>query len=276
MATLISLPDNGSTSSELQGGRRSSGGDSGSITANECLRQNPDVMNGSLIDRLWRDNCDLVSKFLRNEFCTSQAQQHNDELFESSQYYSVQDYYYLLEYAQNEAFIWKSDLPQSELQLSTQMNRAIRSLQDGLEYSMEFRHNLTSPDHLNVSEKVVEAGHLQAAPLGYVKWLRESTELGWFGFQVAKIACSYGWGELAHQLLVSDNTNKRTKFFQEWIEPNADWSYGSRLSEHLEKVKAQYVTDETFEAYSLLFRQGISFEIGFFQSAIGKTLHDTA
>ncbi|GAP91543.1 putative TENA THI-4 family protein [Rosellinia necatrix] len=239
----------------------------------DCPRRNPDVKDGTLIDQLWKRNCDLVWKFLNNKFSTFQAEADSPAAFQSFQYYSVQDYYYLLETAQHKAFLMATWPPSDPVSTATQINNTVQSMSDDLKYARGFRADLT---RLQVPDDIIDSGTLQAAGLGYVKSLQESTHLGWFEFQVSRIACIYGWAELASQLNMSSSTNKSTVFYKEWIEPNLGWSYGADMSEELEKELPFSNNSRTFPIYNQLFRQGLRFEIAFFESAIGKTLNDTA
>ncbi|CVK91482.1 uncharacterized protein FMAN_09574 [Fusarium mangiferae] len=59
------------------------------LTPNECPRHNPQVQDGTLVDQLWTQNCDLVTKFLNNAFTTAQAAQTSQGTLESLQYYFV-------------------------------------------------------------------------------------------------------------------------------------------------------------------------------------------
>ncbi|KAI0537857.1 hypothetical protein GGR58DRAFT_470116 [Xylaria digitata] len=240
----------------------------------DCPRLNPYVKDGTLIDQLWKRNCDLVAKFLNNDFSAFQATTGTLEAIQSFQYYSVQDYYYLLETAQHKAFLMATWPPSDPISLAAKINETVQSMNGDLEYSRDFRATLTN--NLEVPDHFIDNGTLQAVGLGYVKSLQENTNLGWFEFQVSRIACIYGWAELANQLNMSSSTNTSTMFYREWIEPNLDWGYGATMSDELQKDLPFNNNSRTFPVYNQLFRQGLRFEIAFFESAMGKNLNDTA
>ncbi|KAI1119481.1 hypothetical protein F5Y14DRAFT_395473 [Nemania sp. NC0429] len=241
------------------------------VKASACPRNNPYVANGTLIDQLWRQNCDVVARFLNNKFTTWQATTNNKTAtLPSFQYYSAQDYYYLVETVQHKAFLMSSWLPQG-YQLPSSINDTVEEMEGDLEYAQSFLQDIESK--LSIPDSVINQGGLQADGLGYVKWLSESTELGRYAWQVARIACIYGWGELANQLNASPTTKKGTIFDTEWIQLNLDWSYGDEMSKEFQ-ANIAYNNSLTFAAYNILFREGLRFEIAFFESAIGKTLAD--
>ncbi|XDG01578.1 hypothetical protein ABKA04_001193 [Annulohypoxylon sp. FPYF3050] len=246
-----------------------------------CLRSNTQVADGTLVDRLWKDNCELVEKFLRNTFVLAQARQDVGDpngTFGSFQYYSVQDYYYLLATIPHKAFIMKTELPVSMIDLRSAITANINSMSGSLEYADQFYRNLTDPEEIDVPEIAVKNGSLRAAGLGYVQWLQGNTDLGWFGHRVSQIPCYYaseiGWSEIAHFLDSLQDTNKSSIFYRNWISPNLDLSYGAKISKQLEAGKNLYVDNQTFPRYSQLFREAMQFEIAFFESAVGKTLSD--
>ncbi|KAI0903355.1 hypothetical protein F4823DRAFT_635946 [Ustulina deusta] len=158
--------------------------------------------------------------------------------------------------------------------LSSQISATVQSMQSSLEYAEEFRDDLTH--NLAIPETYINNGEPHAAVLGYVKWLQESTSLGWFGFQVARIACIYGWAEIANKLNASSETKNNTLFYNDWIQPNLDWGYGTNMSRQFEEAIKLNKSSESFEVYSRLFRQGLRFEVAFFESAINKTLDSKA
>lgn len=90
------------------------------------------------------------------------------------------------------------------------------------------------------------------------------------------------------------NEIKATLFYNEWVLPSLDWSYGNRMigtpslyyiervslsnpsyKERLQTPVELYNNSVSFEAYNILFRQGMAFEIAFFESAIGKHPNDS-
>ncbi|OTA89992.1 hypothetical protein M434DRAFT_398311 [Hypoxylon sp. CO27-5] len=239
-----------------------------------CPRQNPYVKDGTLIDQLWRNNCDVVDRFLHNAFCLGQATQNGTGLLESFQYYSVQDYYYLLNTVPFDTFLLTTDGPTSPEDTRSDISWVIGRMNKSLGYADEFYQDITSK--LNISTSVIDNGIFEAAGLGYVNWLRGSVGLGWFAYEVSRIACIYGWAEIANNLNSSINLDTNSAFYKEWIEVNLGWDYGARHSEKLESELQFYNNSKTFETYNRLFREGMLFEIDFFNSAIGRKLEQAA
>ena len=60
---------------------------------------------------------------------------------------------------------------------------------DDISYAMAFRQNLTNV--LRIDDRYITNGSFHAAGLGYVSWLETNTNLGWFAYQVSRIACLY-------------------------------------------------------------------------------------
>ncbi|EWZ81912.1 hypothetical protein FOWG_14334 [Fusarium oxysporum f. sp. lycopersici MN25] len=241
------------------------------ITPAECPHHNPEVQDGTLVAQLWRQNCDLVTKFLNNAFTAAQAAQTSKGTLESLQYYFIQDYYYLTLTVPHKAYLLKSlDPDESAADQTSAINETVLDMTSDLEYTSHFRQDLTSPDHLNVSSTVVKNAKLEPVLRQYVDWLGENTKLGWYLFSVSRVPCIYGWAEIAYQLNQSSSTVRGTKFFDEWISPNLDWSYGVELQE----VLSANNNTETFAVANGLFRQALEFETAFFESAVGKVLED--
>ncbi|RKL04823.1 hypothetical protein BFJ71_g3603 [Fusarium oxysporum] len=243
------------------------------ITPVECPHHNPEVQDGTLVAQLWRQNCDLVTKFLNNAFTAAQAAQTSKGTLESLQYYFIQDYYYLTLTVPHKAYLLKSlDPDESAADQTSAINETVLDMTSDLEYASHFRQDLTSPDHLNVSSTVVKNAKLEPVLRQYVDWLGENTKLGWYLFSVSRVPCIYGWAEIAYQLNQSSSTVRGTKFFDEWISPNLDWSYGAKLSVELQEVLSANNNTETFAVANGLFRQALEFETAFFESAVGKVL----
>ncbi|KAF5003446.1 hypothetical protein FDECE_9996 [Fusarium decemcellulare] len=245
------------------------------VTPADCSRHNPKVQYGTLVDQLWSQNCDLVAKFLNNAFTAAQAAQTPKGTLGSLQYYFVQDYYYLTLTVPHKAYLLNvSDPNDSAAERTSAINDTVADMVGDLEYASQFRQDLESPKHLNVSDAVIENAKLEPVLRRYVDWLGENTQLGRYLFSVSRIACIYGWAEIAYHLNQSSTTVRESKFFDEWVTPNLDWSYGSKLSVQLQEVVNINNDTETFATANRLFRQALVFETEFFESAIGKTLED--
>ncbi|KAF4463084.1 serine threonine kinase [Fusarium albosuccineum] len=211
----------------------------------------------TLVDQLWSQNCDLVTKFLNNAFTAAQAAQTPNGTIGSLQYYFVQDYYYLTLTVPHKAYLLNSSGPNdSAAERTSAINDTVADMVGDLEYASQFRQDLESPNHLNVSDAVIENAKLEPVLRRYVDWLGENTQLGWYLFSVSRIACIY------------------SKFFDEWVSPNLDWDYGSKLSVQLQEVVNINNDTETFATANRLFRQALVFETEFFESAVGKSPED--
>ncbi|KAF5969147.1 hypothetical protein FBULB1_10400 [Fusarium bulbicola] len=242
------------------------------VTPVECPRHNPTVQDGTLVDQLWTQNCDLVTKFLNNAFTTAQAAQTSQGTLESLQYYFVQDYYYLTLTVPHKAYLLKSlDPDDSAADQTSAINETVLDMTGDLEYASSFRQDLTSPEHLNVSSSVVKNAKLEPVLREYVDWLRDNTNLGWYLWSISRLPCIYGWAEIAYQLNQSTSTVRGTKFFDEWLAPNLEWSYGAKLSIELQEVLSATNNTETFAVANGLFRKALEYETAFFESALGKS-----
>ncbi|KAF5645173.1 TENA THI-4 family [Fusarium sp. NRRL 52700] len=241
------------------------------VTPVECPRQNPTVQDGTLVDQLWTQNCDLVTKFLNNAFTAAQAAQTSQGTLESLQYYFVQDYYYLTLTVPHKAYLLKSlDPDESAADQTSAINETVLDMTGDLEYASSFREDLTSPDHLNVSSTVVKNAKLEPVLREYVDWLGGNTNLGWYLWSISRLPCIYGWAEIAYQLNQSSTTVRGTKFYDEWLTPNLEWSYGAKLSVELQEVLSANNNTETFAVANGLFRKALEYETAFFESALGN------
>ncbi|KAF5663393.1 TENA THI-4 family [Fusarium circinatum] len=216
------------------------------VTPVECPRHNPTVQDGTLVDQLWTQNCDLVTKFLNNAFTAAQAAQASQGTLESLQYYFIQDYYYLTLTVPHKAYLLKSlDPDDSAAEQTSAINETVLDMTGDLEYASSFRQYLTSPDHLNVSSAVVKNAKLEPVLREYVDWLGGNANLG----------C----------------TVRGTRFVDEWLIPNLEWSYGAKLSVELQEVLSANNNTETFDVANGLFRKALEYETAFFKSALGKS-----
>ncbi|KAF5586394.1 TENA THI-4 family [Fusarium subglutinans] len=241
------------------------------VTPVECPRHNPTVQDGTLVDQLWTENCDLVTKFLSNAFTAAQAAQTSQGTLESLQYYFVQDYYYLTLTVPHKAYLLKSlDPDDSAADQTSAINETVLDMAGDLEYASSFLVDLTSPDHLNVSSAVVKNAKLEPVLREYVHWLGDNTNLGWYLWSISRLPCIYGWAEIAYQLNQSSSTVRGTKFFNEWLTPNLEWSYGAKLSVELQEVLSANNNTATFAIANGLFRKALEYETAFFESALGK------
>lgn len=89
----------------------------------------------------------------------------------------------------NKAYVLESDLPTPVQTYVTGISNAVNSMQGDIHYASDFRQNLV--DSLDIEETIIENGMFNSAGVGYVRWLQANTNLGWYAFQVSRIACIY-------------------------------------------------------------------------------------
>ncbi|KAF9630189.1 hypothetical protein BFW01_g370 [Lasiodiplodia theobromae] len=239
------------------------------------------TLNSTLIDTLWRDNQDLVDQFLNNDFLKLQAEGTTENTISSYQYYTVQDYYYLVDYVQYKALRMTTFSESFPTELLSVLAEETASMQGDVDYAWSFRND-TLATTLSVPLDVVDAGRRGVAQLAYSDWLQKNLDLGWFTLHVMAIPCIYGWAKLAEHLDSSNTTRKDTVFYKTWIEPNLDPSYGNALmgadkaGDFLEANRDVYYSADANQTWTSVFRQALQFEISLFNSAIGTSLEDLA
>lgn len=89
----------------------------------------------------------------------------------------------------NRAYVLESDLPNSVKANATSINDTVTCMQGDIKYASEFRQNLTHD--LGIQATIIDKGMFNAAGVGYVRWLQANTNLGFYAFQVSRIACIY-------------------------------------------------------------------------------------
>ncbi|KAL7621809.1 hypothetical protein AAE478_007309 [Parahypoxylon ruwenzoriense] len=228
---------------------------------------------------LWNDkgNADLVKMFMNNTFGWQLATKNDSETVETFKYYSVQDYYYLLEYVNQKATAMIAYPEDSIPEFVQYQNSTAHSMVKDAAFAASFRDSLMNERTFNIPSTTIDNGHLHPAALGYAKWLQQTTKLGWYASQVARLPCIYGWPKLAASLqVVADSSgNTDTLFYREWIEQNNYNSSAVKLSNLLDTYYADYSGPRDDDIYKMVFRQAMSFEIAFFESAVGRKLSDT-
>ncbi|KAK5989816.1 hypothetical protein PT974_08077 [Cladobotryum mycophilum] len=230
-----------------------------------CRRRNPEVRNGTLVDQLWTRNCDMVEKFLNTTFIMTQAQGREGSL-ESFKYFSVQDYYYLVETIRHEAFLMAAVTHPSQKDVVSSLNDSIISINTQIAFTAEYRHNLTT--ELGIQPSILEEKSPNRAIQVYMAWLQSNIHFGWFAYQVSRIPCLYGWGEIANKVNEEMSDAARdSMFYKQWVEPNKNWVYGADLSAHLQDKVELHNNTETFEIYNRIFREAMALEMAFLESA---------
>ncbi|KAI0012091.1 hypothetical protein F4779DRAFT_614801 [Xylariaceae sp. FL0662B] len=225
----------------------------------------------TLIAKLWRENEDLVGQFLNVEFLRFQADNPQNETLPSYQYYSVQDYYYLVDYVQFKALRMTTTAEFSATQLLATLDAETASVQGSVDDAWGFRNGTLARD-LAVPLDAVDGGRRAGPELAYADWLQKNLDLGWFALHVMTIPCIYGWGRLAAKLESSNTTRRDTVFYRTWVQANNDPSYGQNLSDFLESYRADYESADAKRTWTAVFRQALQFEIDLFDSALGKNL----
>ncbi|EMR63736.1 putative heme oxygenase-like protein [Eutypa lata UCREL1] len=213
----------------------------------------------TLIGKLWDENDDLVQKFLDVKFLNFQAEHPENETLPSYQYYSVQDYYYLVDYVQYKALRLSTYPEFNATALLAVMTTEAESIKGSTDDAWGFRNDTLIGD-LKIPAELVDDGLRVGAEIAYSDWLQKNTDLGWFAL--------HGWGQIVDKLYKSNNTT----FYNTWIVPNNDPSYGEELSEFLEEYKAEYYSFDAERTWTAIFRQALQFEIDLFNSALGKGL----
>lgn len=229
----------------------------------------------TLIDTLWRENQDLVQQFLNNDFIKFQSEGLQEDTIPSYQYYTIQDYYYLVDYVQYKALRMTTFSETFPTELLSVLGEETESIQGDIEYAWSTRND-TLATSLSVPLDVVDSGKRAVAQLAYSDWLQKNLDLGWFTLHVMSIPCIYGWVKLAERWDGNNATRKDTVFYKTWIEPNLDPIYGNELMDFLEANKDAYYSANANQTWTSVFRQALQFEIDLFNSALGTSLEDLA
>ncbi|KAK6084510.1 hypothetical protein SCUP234_03299 [Seiridium cupressi] len=250
----------------------------------------------TLVETLWQENQGLVEKFLNNEFIKLQAQGEQDVTLPAYQYYSTQDYYYLVNYVQYKALRMTTYSEVYPTQLLSIMTEETEALSGDIDYAWSYR-NTTLAGDLAVPLDAIDSGTLDVAQIAYSDWLQKNLDLGWFTMHVQSIPCIYGWVKLAEYWAEKNTTRKGeiaaghdhsllrrfeltqvsrvdTLFYNTWIEPNNDLSYADDLISFLEANKDAYYSANANQTWTAVFREALQFEIDFFDSALGKSPAD--
>ncbi|KAK9797894.1 putative Thiaminase-2/PQQC domain-containing protein [Seiridium cardinale] len=258
----------------------------------------------TLVETLWQENQDLVDKFLNNEFIKFQAEEEQNVTLPSYQYYSTQDYYYLVNYVQYKALRMTTYSEVYPTQLLSVMTEETAAISGDIDYAWSYR-NTTLAGDLAVPLNAIDSGALDVAQIAYSDWLQKNLDLGWFTMHVQSIPCIYvcigfdcvGWVKLAEYWAEKNTTRKGeiaaghdhsllrrfeltqvsradTLFYHTWIEPNNDPSYADDLISFLEANKDAYYSVNANQTWTAVFREALQFEIDFFDSALGKSPAD--
>ncbi|KAI0377174.1 hypothetical protein F5Y04DRAFT_292116 [Hypomontagnella monticulosa] len=175
----------------------------------DATRAIKDPKRETLINLLWNQNRDLVDQFLNVDFLKFQAEHPQNETLPSYQYYSVQDYYYLVDYVEYKA-LRMSTIPEfNSTHLLSDINAEADSIKSDTEYSWKFR-NTTLVVDLAIPWSAIDNGKRSVQEIAYADWLQKNLDLGWFTLHVMSIPCIYGWTQLAAKLNSSDATLKGT------------------------------------------------------------------
>ncbi|KAK0642523.1 hypothetical protein DIS24_g8932 [Lasiodiplodia hormozganensis] len=213
----------------------------------------------------------MVDQFLNNTFVRFQAQNPDEKALPSYRHYSLQDYYYLLDFVKYRALRLAAVPDISNTELESYLASETKSMADFAAYASKFRND-TLVKELKINSTEIENGTRTVAELAYSNWLQKNEDSGWFTLYVKSIPCVYGWQKLAQKLHDDGNTNKSTKFYKTWIEPNMNSSSGKKLSALLDKYVERYNTTYMYSIWNSTFVEALQFEINFFNDSLNKTL----
>lgn len=76
----------------------------------------------------------------------------------------------------------------SSAELIAFVNNTVKSMQGNIEYASEFRQDLKK---ISIPDDVIERGTLQEAGSAYLTWLQDTSTMGRYALQVARVACIY-------------------------------------------------------------------------------------
>ncbi|KAK9418573.1 putative Thiaminase-2/PQQC domain-containing protein [Seiridium unicorne] len=217
--------------------------DSEHIAARYAVTNTSSHANFTLVETLWQENQELVEKFLNNEFIKLQAEGEQDVTLPSYQYYSTQDYYYLVNYVQYKALRMTTYSEVYPTQLLSVMTEETAAISGDIDYAWSYR-NTTLAEVLAVPLDAIDSGALD------------------------------GWVKLAEYWAGKNTTRKDTLFYNTWVEPNNDPSYADDLISFLEANKDAYYSANANQTWTAVFREALQFEIDFFDSALGKSPAD--
>jgi len=226
--------------------------------------------SNAFIDSLWDNpsNQDLVNGFLNNSFALTCARGSNEECLPLYQRYSVQDYFYLEDYVKYDALTLNTipvgDLTTLQSQANAVASDAASAIQAGQAYVSELQGNASD----------LAEGNRNIPELAYGNVLQNlASKEDWFNMHVIVIPCVYGWGLLTTKLLNDPLTRTDTIFYNTWIVPNSNISYGNQLSAFLD-ANAMLWKDEidtgnstSVGQWNALFRTALKLETALFASA---------
>ncbi|KAK0701094.1 hypothetical protein B0T26DRAFT_627874, partial [Lasiosphaeria miniovina] len=173
-----------------------------------------------------------------------------------------QDYLYLLDNVRFKALRFAklgSRTAFSDLRAQSQ------KISSAVDYAEEWKKICVND--LGISATAIEDIEPSAAEIGYSSFLESQTMIDdWFSLYIITIPCVYGWNRIAERLDKDPRTDKSTRFYKTWIEPNLDDQYGKKLSQFIEANRGVYTSSANKSVWNHLFRTALKFEIGLFDS----------
>ena len=176
------------------------------------------------------------------------------------QYYLKQDYVFLINYCKVLA------LAASKSSSENMMKRWVSLLNETLNSEMELHRNFCSDFGISISN--LEKTIADTSTKNYCDFLIENANQNSEKFiAVSLLPCQWGYQEIAQNF--EKNKFEKGSFHKTWVE-----SYSSNEYQEVTDWLIKYVdevgknsTSEEVEKYKKLFKLGIEFEIGFWDSA---------
>ena len=176
------------------------------------------------------------------------------------QYYLKQDYVFLINYCKVLA------LAASKSSSENMMKRWVSLLNETLNSEMELHRNFCSDFGISISN--LEKTIADTSTKNYCDFLIENANQNSEKFiAVSLLPCQWGYQEIAQNFV--KNKFEKGSFHKTWVE-----SYSSNEYQEVTEWLIKYVdevgknsSNEELEKYKKLFKLGIEFEIGFWDSA---------
>ena len=176
------------------------------------------------------------------------------------QYYLKQDYVFLINYCKVLA------LAASKSSSENMMKRWVSLLNETLNSEMELHRNFCSDFGISISN--LEKTIADTSTKNYCDFLIENANQNSEKFiAVSLLPCQWGYQEIAQSFV--NNKFETESFHKIWIDTYSSQEYQEVtdwLINHVDEI-GKNSTSEEVEKYKQLFRSGIEYEIGFWDSA---------
>ncbi|KAJ4487544.1 heme oxygenase-like protein [Lentinula aciculospora] len=233
------------------------------------------------INKMWRDphNKDVVSAFMNNKLCVEAARGDKDAL-EAYKRYAVQDYFYLLDSVKFMA-LRLAKVPFDDFDVEKLQDEA-DSVAKYPGYANDWFKTCVGELGLSADDFRVER---TIAEIAYSQYLMHNAQADdWYNLHVILIGCYWGWCKLAVELYKSDNTDKNTIFYKNWILPNIDLTSGKpeiaqsakTLSKFLDMNVGMMTSGVSRAQGKDLFRTALRLETSLFNSGYEDVVRRSA